>query len=160
MSAKWFPISRVMGGRGRNRPGVEATVDSFSTVGENTFKPAAANMLSRTLWVQIVKPRQLLEDRFHPAAGRQIAKASRTKDEDCLRRTKNANEAKDQREKGGNFNGCLLTQQILQVCRSNLQSLNGTEMLVCASLLVLHIGGVCAFHPLLAPTEQSCCLNF
>ena len=46
MSAKWFPISRVMGGRGRNRPGVEATVDSFSTVGENTFKPAAANMLS------------------------------------------------------------------------------------------------------------------
>ena len=106
-------------------------------------------MLSRTLWVQIVKPRQLLEDRFHPAAGRQIAKASWTKDEDCLRRTKNANEAKDQRERGGRFVGGLLTQQILQVCRSNLQSLNGTEMLVCASLLVLHIGGVCAFHPFL-----------
>ena len=115
MSAKWFPISRVMGGRGRNRPGVEATVDSFSTVGENTFKPAAANMLSRTLWVQIVKPRQLLEDRFHPAAGRQIAKASRTKDEDCLRRTKNANEPKDQRERW-------------EICRRLVNSTDFTSM--------------------------------
>ena len=45
VSAKWFPISRVMGGRGRNRPGVEATVDSFSTVGENTFKHVIADIV-------------------------------------------------------------------------------------------------------------------